>query len=120
MDAGPDNWAYTALDEDNLIGSDCYFRDGPPEEGCDGGWGHTTWRAMGDRYAPANVNYQVVAVGGPPPMPGDFDRDGAVTAADLAAFLQAWRAGGASADMDADGGVDTADFLGFLDAWTAR
>jgi len=75
---------------------------------------------MGDRYAPANVNYQVVAVGGPPPMPGDFDRDGAVTAADLAAFLQAWRAGGASADMDADGGVDTADFLGFLDAWTAR
>jgi hypothetical protein len=120
VDAGPDNWAYTCLDEDNIVGSDCYFRDGPPEEGCDGGWGHTTWRAMGDRYEPANVNYRVVAVGGPPPMPGDFDRDGVVTTADLAAFLQAWRAGEASADLDANGGVETADFLGFLNTWAGH
>ena len=114
VDAGPDNWAYTALDEDEITGSDCYFRDGPPEEGCQGDYGNTTWEAMGSRWNPANVNYRVVAISRPPPRP-DLDGDGSVTAADVAAFLAAWCAG--QGDVDGDGDSDAADVVGFVSGW---
>ena len=117
VDAGPDNWAYTFLDEDGIFGADSYFRDGPPEEGCDGGYGNTTWRAMGDRYEPANVNYRVVAISRPPPRP-EFDGDGAVTAGDVAAFLAAWSVG--EGDVDGDGDSDAGDVVRFLGEWAGE
>ncbi|MBK7403230.1 MAG: hypothetical protein IPJ41_01015 [Phycisphaerales bacterium] len=117
VDAGPDNWAYSCLEQHTTHGSDSFYRDGPPEEGCQGVWGHTTWQAMGDRYVPADVNYRVVAISRPPPRP-DFDGDGAVTAGDVAAYLSAWSAG--EGDVDGDGDSDAGDVLRFLGEWAGE
>ncbi len=49
---------------------------------------------------------------------GDFDGDGAVGAADLAALLQDWGASGNSvADLNVDGAVDGDDFSIFMSLW---
>ncbi len=49
----------------------------------------------------------------PPPQPGDYNGDGAVDAADLAAWQTAFGQSGATlpADGNADGAIDGADFL---------
>lgn len=117
VDAGPDDWGYTCVDQDEVVGADSFVRDGPPEEGCQGGWGWTDWRAVGTFTGPGSTAYKVVAVGGPRPSPGDFDRDGAVNARDVLAFLGTWTARDPEADLNGDGAVNTLDFRAFLSAW---
>ena len=46
---------------------------------------------------------------------GDWDRDGAITPEDLAAFLRSHGAGVARADVNGDGAVDHADVSMFVD-----
>lgn len=53
------------------------------------------------------------------PCPGDFNGDGAVTEADVAAFFAAWEAGEPSADLNQDGGVDGDDVSAFFARWEA-
>lgn len=45
-----------------------------------------------------------------PLCPADFNQDGMVDVADIAAFMAAFEAGDLSADLNHDGGVDMADF----------
>ncbi len=54
-----------------------------------------------------------------PPCIADFNTDGGVDGADLAAFFEAWQAGDFLADVNADGGVDGGDAGAFMAAWTA-
>ena len=54
-----------------------------------------------------------------PPCPADFNRDGGIDGADVAAFFDAWEAGDASADVNQDGGVDGSDAQTFFNAWKA-
>lgn len=50
----------------------------------------------------------------------DFDRDGDVDTADVAAFLDAWASRGPEADFDGDGAFTTRDVLDFLNAWAGN
>lgn len=49
----------------------------------------------------------------------DFDRDGAVTVADIFAFLAAWFASDPRADVDGQPGLTVADIFAFLTLWFA-
>jgi len=53
----------------------------------------------------------------PPVCPADFDADGAVGAADLAAILSAWGGLDAAFDLDGDGAVGASDLAALLSAW---
>lgn len=55
----------------------------------------------------------------PTPCVGDFDRSGAVNAADIFEFINAWFLGEPRADVNASGLVDAADIFSFLNAWFA-
>lgn len=51
-------------------------------------------------------------------QPGDFDGDGDIDAADLAALLNSWGpCTGCAADLDGNGQVDAADLAGVLNGW---
>ncbi|HYE01602.1 MAG TPA: hypothetical protein VD963_00050 [Phycisphaerales bacterium] len=56
-----------------------------------------------------------------PVLRADFSGDGAVTTADITAFLSAWfgdvTTGGTGTDFDADGAVDAGDVSAFLVVW---
>ncbi len=52
-----------------------------------------------------------------PPCAADFDEDGGVTGADLAAFMAAYEAGARCADVDDDDQVDGQDVAAFLAAF---
>lgn len=54
-----------------------------------------------------------------PACPADFDQDGGVTGADLAAFFIDFEAGNACADVDQDGGITGADIGAFVAAYEA-
>lgn len=54
-----------------------------------------------------------------PPCIADFNVDGGIDGADLAAFFEAWQAGDFLADVNQDGGVDGGDAAAFMAAWTA-
>ncbi|MDY7108716.1 MAG: right-handed parallel beta-helix repeat-containing protein [Planctomycetota bacterium] len=49
--------------------------------------------------------------------PGDVDRDGTVSTADLLPLLAAWGTSDSAADINCDGIVDTADLLSLLGGW---
>ncbi|MBX3358414.1 MAG: hypothetical protein KF745_08295 [Phycisphaeraceae bacterium] len=55
--------------------------------------------------------------------PGDWDMDGAVTPADIAAFSLEWNAsllrGDLNVDVNADGVTDPTDFAAFIAIWIA-
>ncbi len=53
----------------------------------------------------------------PPECPADFDADGAIGAADLAAILSAWGGPDAAFDLDGDGSVGASDLAALLSAW---
>jgi hypothetical protein len=118
VDSGEEDWAFTCIERDSEIGADSFVRDGPPEEGCAGqGWFHTDWRAVGSFHSPSTSAYRVVAVGEARPKPADFNRDGAVTAADLLEFARAWSARGV--DEDGDGSTTASDLVRFVDEWSS-
>src|SRR5262249_41527278 len=50
---------------------------------------------------------------------GDFNRSGAVDAADVFDFINAWLAGSSAADFDGVDGVQTEDIFAYLNAWFA-
>lgn len=52
-----------------------------------------------------------------PPCAADFNRDGGIDGADVAAFFDAWEAGDPSADVNHDGGIDGSDAQTFFNAW---
>ncbi len=49
----------------------------------------------------------------------DFNNDGGVDGADIAAFFAAWERGDAAADVNNDGGIDGSDVEGFFTVWEA-
>ena len=51
--------------------------------------------------------------------PADFDENGGVDGADIAAFFETWERGDVLADVSFDGGVDAADVEAFFTAWEA-
>jgi GH35 family endo-1,4-beta-xylanase len=51
--------------------------------------------------------------------PADFNQDGGVDGADIAAFFARWEAGNCDADVNQDGGVDAGDIETFFTAWEA-
>ncbi|MBI1304126.1 MAG: hypothetical protein GC172_10105 [Phycisphaera sp.] len=53
----------------------------------------------------------------PPACAADFDSDGTVGAADLAAILSAWGGPDAAFDLDGDGTVGASDLAALLSAW---
>jgi hypothetical protein len=53
----------------------------------------------------------------PPACDADFDADGMVGAADLAAILSAWGGPDAAFDLDGDGAVGASDLAALLSAW---
>jgi hypothetical protein len=53
----------------------------------------------------------------PPACDADFDTDGMVGAADLAAILSAWGGPDAAFDLDGDGAVGASDLAALLSAW---
>lgn len=53
-----------------------------------------------------------------PPCIADFNADGGVDGADVAAFFEAWQGGDFLADVNADGGVDGGDATDFMAAWS--
>jgi len=59
----------------------------------------------------------LVAAGAPHPCFADFNQDGGVDGADVAAFFGAWEAGSDTADVNQDGGVDGVDVGAFFIAW---
>ena len=65
----------------------------------------------GDQFA------TISAGGGGNNCPADFDVDGSVGAADLAALLNAWGSSGSAQDLDGDGSVGAADLAALLNAW---
>ena len=54
-----------------------------------------------------------------PACPADFDRDGSVTAADLASLLGAWGNPGGIQDLNGSGSVDAGDLAILLGEWGA-
>ncbi|MEY3230025.1 MAG: hypothetical protein RL689_112 [Planctomycetota bacterium] len=54
-----------------------------------------------------------------PPCVADFNVDGGVDGADVAAFFEAWQGGDFLADVNDDGGVDGGDAGDFMIRWTA-
>jgi len=54
-----------------------------------------------------------------PPCPADFNRDGGVDGADVAAFFMAWEQGNSTADINNDGGIDGTDVEAFFVVWEA-
>jgi hypothetical protein len=55
--------------------------------------------------------------GGGNNCPADFDADGSVGAADLAALLNAWGSSASAQDLDGDGSVGAPDLAALLNAW---
>ena len=53
-----------------------------------------------------------------PPCVADFNVDGGIDGADVAAFFEAWQGGDFLADVNADGGVDGGDAGDFMLLWT--
>jgi hypothetical protein len=53
------------------------------------------------------------------PCIGDFNQDGGVDGADVAAFFAEWENGRSTADVNQDGGVDGNDVITFFSAWEA-
>jgi hypothetical protein len=51
--------------------------------------------------------------------PADFNHDGGVDGADVAAFFAAWEQGDPAADVNRDGGVDGSDVEEFFRRWEA-
>ncbi|MCX5689370.1 MAG: hypothetical protein NTV94_06210 [Planctomycetota bacterium] len=74
-----------------------------------------------------NASGQILASDGSGPLlltptddcPADFNEDGGVDGADVAAFFVAWERGDILADVSVDGGVDAADVEVFFNAWEA-
>lgn len=66
------------------------------------------------RHTPVSIDFAATASG------NDFDRDGSVTIADLAAYLSAYESGAPRADVNADGVVDAADVDQFITAFAAE
>jgi carboxypeptidase A2/carboxypeptidase A1 len=120
---------------------------GPNGLGTQGGWEFASWylsrlsppvspsAAVRLRFIAADIGTQqileaavddvlveAIACAGAP-CPGDWDRDGAVLPADLAAFVNAWiadlAAGTLVTDTDASGDVTPADVAAFVAAWFA-
>jgi len=54
---------------------------------------------------------------GPNMCPGDFDRDGGITGADVEAFFMAYESGSIRADIDFNGGVEGQDIEAFFYAF---
>ncbi len=54
-----------------------------------------------------------------PPCVADFNVDGGVDGADVAAFFEAWQGGDFLADVNDDGGVDGGDAGDFMRLWAA-
>jgi hypothetical protein len=52
-----------------------------------------------------------------PPCIGDYNSDGGIDGADIAAFFHDWESGLAQADVNADGGIDGADVAFFFAYW---
>ncbi|MCX5691195.1 MAG: hypothetical protein NTV94_15650 [Planctomycetota bacterium] len=53
----------------------------------------------------------------PPACPADFNQDGGIDGADIAAFFEAWEAGSPSSDINQDGGIDLEDVNLFFVRW---
>jgi hypothetical protein len=80
--------------------------------------------AVGGDTASVDEAYNVVLYVGnvtPPdsPCPADYNQDGGVDGADVAAFFGDWEVGNGGADVNLDGGVDGADVEFFFNAWAA-
>ena len=58
---------------------------------------------------------QIPSTPAPPATPGDYDNDGDVDGADLAALLNSW--GNAGGDLDGNGTSDAADLAILLNNW---
>ncbi len=54
-----------------------------------------------------------------PPCPADFNQDGGVDGADIAAFFTAWESAESAADVNQDGGIDGGDVAAFFAVWEA-
>jgi hypothetical protein len=79
---------------------------------------------VGGDTASVDEAYNVVLYVGnvtPPdsPCPADYNQDGGVDGADVAAFFGDWEVGNGGADVNLDGGVDGADVEFFFNAWAA-
>lgn len=59
----------------------------------------------------------LLSTGDIPPCPADYNQDGGIDGADVAAFFADWEEGLAAADVNQDGGVDGADAEYFFEVW---
>jgi hypothetical protein len=66
------------------------------------------------RHTPVSIDFAETATG------SDFDRDGSVTVADLAAYLSAYESGAPRADVNGDGAVNSQDFDQFIASFDAE
>ena len=68
-----------------------------------------------DEIAHDYFSVSVTRLNIPPACPADFDGNGIVEGADVAALLASW--GGAGGDLDGNGTTDGADVAVLLSAW---
>jgi len=91
--------------------------DGPEASGV-----VTNWVGVGGLAGPYEISLSGFAAAGTctsncPPCAADFNQDGGVDGADLAAFFAAWEPGEPCADVNHDGGVDGADIETMILTW---
>lgn len=75
---------------------------------------YAQWELHG-KSAPAVMDFAEIVL--EEPCIGDFDQDGGVTGADIAAFFEVFEAGDERADVDFNGGVDGGDLATFFAAY---
>jgi hypothetical protein len=73
------------------------------------------WKAPTTGSPATSMTVSASVPSGPPPIPGDFDGNGTVDAADLAFLLSAW--GTPGADLNGDNGTDASDLAIVLSNW---
>jgi hypothetical protein len=59
----------------------------------------------------------LLSTGDAPPCPADYNQDGGIDGADVAAFFADWEEGLPGADVNQDGGIDGADAAYFFEVW---
>jgi hypothetical protein len=73
------------------------------------------WKAATAGSPATSMTVAATVPSGPPPIPGDFDGDGDVDAADLATLLSSWLT--PAGDLNGDNSTDAGDLATLLSNW---
>lgn len=118
---GDEGWEWVVLSEtgpdpDGMVVPDFQLSDIDNHASLDGIELLIEWLYEGHiiRHTPVSIDFAETATG------SDFDRDGSVTVADLAAYLSAYESGAPRADVNGDGAVNSQDFDQFIASFDAE